>query len=83
MSDERVANLAERDPAQHRAVGSALCGMAGAMNAQLGPVETSRLLFSLWLSFVALYQAPEDSADFLRTTAARVEKGEHLPEANS
>ncbi len=80
MSDEET--LAETNPALHRGVGSALCGVATAMNAEIGPTETARMLFALWIAFTAKCQPPEVTAAFLTRIATELESGENYPRSN-
>lgn len=82
MTTEQAVNLSEANPELHRAVGESLCKVANACNKGIGPVETSRMLFSLWLSFTALYQAPEDTADHLERIVAALRAGTTFPRAN-
>ena len=40
MTDKQLPSLAKTNPELHIEVGDALCGMATAINAELGPSET-------------------------------------------
>jgi hypothetical protein len=82
MNTERLPSLAEANPDLHRAVGESLCNVARTINTHIGPVETARMLFALWLSFTAQYQAPEDTADYLAKVVGALRAGEPYPRAN-
>jgi hypothetical protein len=76
VSDKQMPSdsIAETNPIWHRDIGCGLVNVAKAMNSEIGPLETSRMLFSLWLSFMAQHSLPLATAAFLRDVANEIER---------